>query len=101
VAETVAEVTPGTRVSFAEGSGPDKRSYQVDCSKLARVLREARPQWTVRRGAQELRDAYGRHGMSPETFAGPRFLRIKRVQELHEAGRRDDDLRWRLPVASG
>jgi hypothetical protein len=45
------------RVSFAEGSGPDKRSYQVDCSKLARVLPEARPQWTVRRGAEELRDA--------------------------------------------
>ena len=82
VAETVAEVMPGTRVSFAEGSGPDKRSYQVDCSKLARVLPEARPRWTVRRGAEELRDAYGRHGMSPETFAGPRFLRIKRVQEL-------------------
>jgi hypothetical protein len=101
VAETVAEVTPGTRVSFAEGSGPDKRSYQVDCSKLARVLPEARPQWTVRRGAEELRDAYGRHGMSPETFAGPRFLRIKRVQELQEAGRLDDDLRRRLPVASG
>ena len=57
VAETMAEVMPGTRVSFAEGSGPDKRSYQVDCSKLARVLPEARPQWTVRRGAEELRDA--------------------------------------------
>ena len=55
----------------------------------------------MRRGAEELRDAYGRHGMSPETFAGPRFLRIKRVQELQEAGRLDDDLRRRLPVASG
>jgi hypothetical protein len=39
--------------------------------------------------------------MSPETFAGPRFLRIKRVQELQEAGRLDDDLRRRLPVAAG
>jgi hypothetical protein len=55
----------------------------------------------MRRGAEELHDAYGRHGMSAEAFAGPRFLRIKRVQELREAGRVDDDLRGRLPVASG
>ena len=34
---------PGTKVAFAEGSGPDKRSYQVDCSKLARVFPVAVP----------------------------------------------------------
>jgi hypothetical protein len=44
---------------------------------------------------------YGRHGMSPETLAGRASLRIKGVQELHESGRHDDDLRRRLPVASG
>ena len=101
VAETVAEVMPGTRVSFAEGSGPDKRSYQVDCSKIARVLPRARTQWTVRRGAEELRDAYARNDLTAEVFSGPSFLRIKRVQELQDAGRLDDDLRWLVPVSSG
>ena len=38
LAEIVEEVVPGARASFAEGGGPDKRSYQVDCSKIARVL---------------------------------------------------------------
>ena len=101
VAEIVADVMPQTRVAFAEGTGPDKRSYQVDCSKLARVLPTAVPQWTVRRGAEELRDAYARHGLTFAEFTGSRFLRIKRVQELQATGRIDDDLRWRLPVASG
>jgi hypothetical protein len=55
----------------------------------------------VHRGAEELGDAYGRHRMSAETVAGPHFLRIKRVQELQETRRLDDDLRWRLPIASG
>jgi hypothetical protein len=87
VTETVSEVMPSMQVSFAEGSGPDKRSYQVDCTKLARGLPEARPQWTVRRGAEELRDASRPHGMSAGTVAGPHFLRIKRVQELQEARR--------------
>ena len=74
----------------------------MDCSKLTRVLPEARPQWTVRRGAEELRDvAMPTAGMRPETFAGPRFVRIMRMQELQEAGGVDDDLRRRLPVVSG
>jgi nucleoside-diphosphate-sugar epimerase len=99
VAETVAEVMPGTHVSFAEGSGPDKRSYQVDCSKIARVLPDARPQWTVRRGVEQLRGAFAANGLTFEEFTGTRYLRIKRVQELQEAGRLDDDLRW--PVSVG
>ncbi len=101
VAEIVGEVMPGTKVAFAEGSGPDKRSYQVECSKLARVLPAAVPQWTVRAGAEELRDAYARNGLTLEEFTGTRYLRIKRVQELQEAGEIDDDLRRRVVIASG
>jgi nucleoside-diphosphate-sugar epimerase len=101
VAEIIADVMPGTRVAFAGGSGPDKRSYRVDCSKLARILPDAVPKWTVRRGAEELRDAYACYGLTFEQFTGPRFLRIKQVKDLQIAGRIDDDLRWRLPVASG
>ena len=100
VAEIVGEVMPGTKVAFAKGSGPDKRSYQVDCSKLARILPAAAPQWTVRRGAEELRDAYARNDLTFEQFTGTRFLRIMRVQALQAAGRLDDDLRLRLPVTS-
>lgn len=101
VAEIIGDVMPGTSVTFAQGSGPDKRSYQVDCSKLASVLPTAVPQWTVRRGAEELRDAYDRFGLTLEEFTGTRYLRIKRVQELQVAGAIDDDLRPRVPVASG
>jgi nucleoside-diphosphate-sugar epimerase len=100
VAEIIGEVFPDTRVAFADGSGPDKRSYRVDCSKLVRVLPEAAPQWTVRRGAEELAEAYARHGLSFDEFTGSRFLRIKRVRELQAAGRLDDDLRWRAAVVS-
>jgi nucleoside-diphosphate-sugar epimerase len=98
VAEIVAEVMPGTRVAFADGSGPDKRSYLVDCSELADVLPAAVPQWTVRDGCQELREAYARHGLSFAEFTGTPFLRIKRVQALQAMGQLDADLRWRLAV---
>lgn len=100
VAKIVAEVMPNTRVVFADGSGPDTRSYRVDCSKLARVLPAASPEWTVRRGCEELRDAYDRCGLSFDRFTGPSFLRVKQVRELQEAGSLDDDLRWRVAVAA-
>ena len=101
LAEVVADVVPGATASFAEGGGPDERSYQVDCSKLARVLPEFEARWTVRRGVEQLYEAYARNGLTFEEFTGSRYLRIKRVRELQDAGRLDDELRWRVPVAAG
>jgi nucleoside-diphosphate-sugar epimerase len=100
LAEIVAEVVPGARASFAEGGGPDKRSYQVDCSKIARMLPEFEARWTVRRGVEQLYEAYARNGLTFEEFTSSRYLRIKRVRELQDAGRLDNELRWRLPVNS-
>ena len=96
LAEIVAEVVPGARAAFAGGGGPDKRSYQVDCSKIARMLPSFQPRWTVRRGVEQLYDAYARNGLTFEEFVGTRYLRINRVRELQEAGQLDDELRWRL-----
>jgi nucleoside-diphosphate-sugar epimerase len=98
LAEIVEDVVPGARASFAEGGGPDKRSYQVDCSKIARVLPEFETRWTVRRGVEQLYESYARNGLTFEQFTGTGYLRINRVRELQEAGRLDDELRWRLPV---
>ena len=100
VAECVERVVPDARATFAASAGPDKRSYRVDCSKIARVL-GFETLWTVERGASELARAYAGNGMTFEDFSGPRYLRVKRVLELQEAGRLDDDLRWRIPATVG
>jgi nucleoside-diphosphate-sugar epimerase len=94
VAEIVSEVTGAPATLAAGGGEPDTRSYRVDCSKLASVLPAATPQWTVKRGAEELARAYAEWGMTFEDFNGERGLRIKRVQGLQDAGRLDDELRW-------
>ena len=60
-----------------------------------------RVRWTVRRGVEQLRDAYVRDELTFDRFTGTRYLRINRVRELQEAGRLDGDLRWRLPVGAG
>jgi nucleoside-diphosphate-sugar epimerase len=100
IAEMVRQVVPGSVVKYAEGGGPDLRCYRVDCSKIARVLPEFRPQWKVRRGVEQLYEAYRRHGLSAFEFMGTKYLRIKRIKQLQSEGRLDGSLRWRREVAA-
>jgi nucleoside-diphosphate-sugar epimerase len=94
LAEIVKETVPGSEVEFAEGAGPDKRNYRVDCSKLPETLPSFKPQWTARRGAGELYEAYRRHGVDLDEFEGPRYKRVAHIRELLASGKLDDKLRW-------
>lgn len=100
VASIVEEVVPGTRIVYAEGGGPDVRSYQVDCAKLRRVLPQFQPRWSVRRGVQELADAFRTHGVTLSELSGPRYGRIQRVLELQQQGLLEPALRWRASTAA-
>jgi nucleoside-diphosphate-sugar epimerase len=98
VAEMVREVVPGSEVSFAEGAGPDKRCYRVDCAKLATTLPELEMRWTVRRGIEQLYQAFKEHGLALEDLTGSRYQRIAHVRSLIDGERLDSDLRWRQYV---
>ncbi|MEE9230193.1 MAG: SDR family oxidoreductase [Acidobacteriota bacterium] len=98
LAKMVEETVPGSRVTYAEGGGPDLRCYRVDCSKLARTLPDFQPQWTARRGVEELNLAYKRYGLTLEEFSGSRFLRINHIRELLHEQRLDSTLRWQPRV---
>jgi nucleoside-diphosphate-sugar epimerase len=94
LAEIVAETVPGCRITYAEGAGPDKRCYRVDCSKIERVLPAFRPRWDARAGARELAEAYRRAGLTEEQFLGSRYIRLAHIKELQHEGRLDQSLRW-------
>lgn len=98
VAEMVREVVPGSVVKYADGGAPDLRCYRVDCGKIARVVPEFKPQWTVRKGVEQLYDAYRRYGLTAFEFMGSKYLRIKRIKQLQSEGRLDGSLRWRNEV---
>ncbi len=90
----VEEVVPGSKVRYAEGGGADPRCYRVDCTKLMRTLPEYQPQWTVRRGMEQLRDAFKANGLTREELLGDRYFRIKRIRALQSEGLLDASLRW-------
>jgi nucleoside-diphosphate-sugar epimerase len=100
IAEIVKETVPGSRIEFAAGAGPDKRTYRVDCSKVARLLPKFRPQWTARRGARDLYNKYTEYGLLLEDFEGARYQRLAYLQSLMARGAIDVGLRWIAPIAT-
>jgi nucleoside-diphosphate-sugar epimerase len=100
VADIVQEVVPGAKIKYAEGGGPDARCYRVSCEKIANMLPDFRPQWTVRRGIEQLYDAYRRHGLTADELVGTKYVRIKRIKQLQAEGRLDESLRWQAADAS-
>lgn len=94
LAAIVAETVPGARVEYAPDGGPDKRCYRINCDKIQRHLPGFQPQWTARKGAQELYDAYQAAGLSRDEVEGGRYIRIRQIQKLQNAGRVDASLRW-------
>jgi nucleoside-diphosphate-sugar epimerase len=94
VAQMVEDVVPGAKIKYAEGGGPDPRCYRVDCEKIARTLPEFAPQWTVRRGIEQLYQAYKENALTIDEFLGTKYLRIKHIKKLQSSELLDAELRW-------
>ncbi len=94
LAAIVAETVPGCRVEYAPDGGPDKRCYRVNCDKIHRALPNFEPQWTARKGAKELYDAYRAAGLKVEDLECGRYVRISEIQRLVRARQLDASLRW-------
>jgi nucleoside-diphosphate-sugar epimerase len=97
IADLVKKIVPNSQVEFAPDAGPDLRCYRVDCNYIARRLHGFKPQWTARRGIEQLYDAYRRTGITLGDFEGERFKRIAHIKKLIRDGEVDEDLR-RAPL---
>lgn len=96
VARLVEEIVPDCEVTLSDEAFNDPRNYRVTCDKLARTIPGFKPQWTVRRGIEELSEAYIKHGLTLEQLEGDRFMRVKHIGRLLDAEQLDADLRWRF-----
>lgn len=94
LAEIVAQTVPGSQIEYAPGGTPDKRCYRVTCDKIKNSLPNFRPQWTARKGAQELYHAYRAAGLTPDEAKSGRYFRIHSIRQLLEDGQLDSSLRW-------
>jgi nucleoside-diphosphate-sugar epimerase len=94
VANLVSEIVPNSEVTLSDEAFNDPRNYRVTCDKLATALPSAQPTWTVRKGIEELYEAFGRSGLTMEDLEGERYMRIRHVMSMVGQGRLDTELRW-------
>jgi nucleoside-diphosphate-sugar epimerase len=94
LAEIVRETMPGCAITYADGAGPDPRSYRVDFSKLAGAFPDLKFRWTARVGALELLESYRAAGLTADQFQGHRYTRLKHIKLLLQTGALNGDLRW-------
>jgi nucleoside-diphosphate-sugar epimerase len=80
-------------VTFASDAGPDRRDYQVNFSKIRRLLPGFDPRWTIPMGIDELAHDMHQFGLTADDFDGPRYVRLAKIREHIAAGRLDTDLR--------
>ncbi len=92
LAEIVRETFVGCEIEYAEGAGPDPRSYRADFRKLADTLPAGRPTWTARDGARELLEAFQSAQLTSDRF--DRYTRLARLKSLIAEGSLDEHLRW-------
>jgi nucleoside-diphosphate-sugar epimerase len=95
VAQMVEEIVPNAKVTYAGDASPDARNYRVNCDRLRKVLPSFQPTWTVRKGVEEVYEAYCEHKTTCEEFLSSSFIRLKKIRELQYAGKLDSTLTWR------
>ncbi|MDT3685407.1 MAG: SDR family oxidoreductase [Pseudorhodoplanes sp.] len=93
LAEIVKTVVPNSRIEYAATAGPDTRCYRVDCNYIGRRLHAFKPQWTARRGVEQLYESFCTVGLTLDDFEGERFKRIAHVKKLIHDREVDADLR--------
>jgi nucleoside-diphosphate-sugar epimerase len=92
VAEIVADVVD-CPVTLSDEAFNDIRNYKVNCDKFTTRFPEFRPQWTVRRGVETLRDAMVANGLTLDQLEGGRFMRVLTLRQGIESGRVSSELR--------
>ncbi len=102
IAEVVAEVFPGCKLSFGKQSA-DQRSYRVSFDKIKQALPDFECQWDLQRGAEQLRAVFEEIDMTSEIFADRAFTRLKQLEYLRRTNQLDQNFFWKnsqLPEAT-
>jgi nucleoside-diphosphate-sugar epimerase len=94
IAEIVARVFPGCKVSFGEPSA-DNRSYRVSFDKVRRLFPQYACAWSAERGTKQLRGVFERISMSRSVFDAEPFTRLRELKRLLATEQIDSRFIWR------
>jgi nucleoside-diphosphate-sugar epimerase len=94
LAEAVANLIPGTRVSINPDAQPDKRSYRVDFSRFAALAPHHQPIAELAHAILEIRDGLRGMGFCDRQFRNSSLMRLNAISELRNCGLLTAHLEW-------
>jgi len=94
LAEAVAQVIPGTKISINEGAQPDRRSYQVSFERFMKLAPEFQPSIDLQTAIVELKDGMEAINFNDKDFRNSQLIRLNLLKRLKAAELVTDNLEW-------
>jgi nucleoside-diphosphate-sugar epimerase len=94
LAEAVAQVIPGVKVSVNPDAPPDKRSYRVNFDLYQQLAPDHQPRHNLLDTIRELKQNLDEMGFSDGNFRNSRLMRLKVLNHLQEKILIDSQLSW-------
>ena len=94
IANLIKEKIPECEIVITGEHGSDSRSYKVNFNKINDSLENFNPDWDLKKGINQIYDAYTKKEMDSEKFQGRYFVRLTQLQHLLDKKLIDERLFW-------
>jgi nucleoside-diphosphate-sugar epimerase len=94
LAEAVASVIPGVKVSINTEAPPDKRSYRVNFDLYKKIAPNHQPKYDLITTIKELKKGLEAMNFSDSDFRDSKLMRLKVLTSLQSNAQLTDDLKW-------
>jgi nucleoside-diphosphate-sugar epimerase len=94
LAEAVASVIPGVKVSINTDAPPDKRSYRVNFDLYKKLAPNHQPQFDLLTTINELKQGLEAMNFHDSDFRDSKLMRLKVLTTLQGKKQLSDDLQW-------
>ena len=94
LAEAVADVIPGLKVSINKNAQPDKRSYKVNFDLFKKLAPNYQPQIDLVATIREMRDGLAAMDFQDQEFRNSEFMRLMALKSLRKRNLLNEKLEW-------
>jgi nucleoside-diphosphate-sugar epimerase len=94
LAEAVASVIPGVKVSINTDAPPDKRSYRVNFDLYKKVAPNHQPTFDLLTTIKELKKGLESMNFTDSDFRDSKLMRLKVLTTLQSTSQLNDELKW-------
>jgi len=94
LANAVANIIPGTKVSINVDAQSDQRSYRVDFTLFEKLAPNNQPIVSIDQSIREIKEGMESMNFIDSNFRASDYMRLRVLNGHIESRRLDDDLRW-------